>query len=286
MAAPRITITSVIPGTSIPANTGRVEVSWSVSSSPGDGLSAVWAGYGRPGMEVLPDGVFTDWGSGASNVFPTTSESFISNIGRTYSVEIAATNDDGSADDREVLYSKIPVGYHSASLPGAPVKENDLRRIRLDLEEIDRRLNDNVLTNLPEYIAEWNRRVPEQPFPSFSDMAYLSGAVGSGNLADDILNAMRDVLIYIYPHTMPRGYRPGTITDPGRRALCERVEVDGESKIVVFGKSTREWVSICHEGGADDLTLLHELFHYASTSNNGDEARAFAVSLCAYNYFP
>lgn len=283
MAAPRITITSVVPGTSIPANTGRVELSWSVSSAPGEGLSAVWEGYGRPGIEVLPDGVSTDWGSGASNVLPTTSGSFASNIGHTFSVEIAATNDDGSTDDREVLYSKIPVGYHSASPPGAPVTENDLNRIRLYLEDVDRRLRDNVLTNLPDYIAEWNAMVPEQPFPSFGDIAYMSGAVGSGNLADDILAAMQDVLIYIYPYTMPRGYRPGTITDPGRRALCER---NDEGRIAVIGKSTREWVSLCREGGADGLTLLHELFHYASSSNNGSEPRAFAVSLCAYNYFP
>ena len=32
----------------------------------------------------------------------------------------------------------------------------------------------------------------------------------------------------------------------------------------------------------DDLTLLHELFHYAATAHNDDELRAYAISMCAY----
>jgi hypothetical protein len=229
-------------------------------------------------MEVLPEGVFTDMGGESSNVFPTTGESFTIDISHTSFIDIRATNEDGDATDRETFFAKIPVGYHNATVPGAPVRESDLTLIQGYLDEIDRRLNDNVLTNLPDYIEEFNSRVPEgSGFPDFDDMEYLSGGVGTGNLTDDILNAMEDVLIYISAYTMPRGYRPGTITAPGRRALCE------ES---VYGKSTREWVSICRDIGADDLTLLHELFHYASTSNNGDEARAFAISMCTYNILP
>ena len=92
---------------------------------------------------------------------------------------------------------------------------------------------------------------------------------------------MQNVLIYINPNTMPRGYRPGTITDPDRDALCAEVIRNGRVGHV-YGKSTRHWVSICLDIGANDLTLLHELFHYASTSNNESEARAFAISMCAY----
>lgn len=284
MAIPTIAITSVIPGTSTSANTGSVEVTWSVSDTPPRAATAVWLGFGQPGMDVLPEGVFSDVGGGSSNVFPTTSGSFTSDIGRTSYIEIHATNADGGTQDREWFYSKIRVGYHSATVPGAPVRQRDLDTIRGYLEEIDRRLNDNVLTNLPDYIADFNSRVPaDQRFPEFDDIDYLSGGVGTANLTDDILNAMRDVLIYVSADTMPRGWRPGTIEDSERRALCADVVRDGEVVGTVYGKSTREWVSICLASGADDLTLLHELFHYASTSNNGDEARAFAVSMCAYD---
>lgn len=287
MAVPTITIRSVIPGTATPANTGSVDVSWSVSDTPPNAATAVWVGSGTLGMEVLPEGVFTDAGGGASNVFPTTSDSFTIDIGRTSFIDIHATNDDGGATDRETFYAKIRVGYHDATVPGAPVRERELELIREYLEEIDRRLNDNVLANLSDYIEEFNSRVPAGArFPDFDDLEYLSGGVGTGNLTDDLLAAMRDVLIYLSPGTMPRGYRPGTIEDSERRALCEEFTADDGNMARVWGKSTREWVSICVEAGADDLTLLHELFHHASTSNNGSEARAFAVSMCAYNILP
>lgn len=279
MARPTITISSVIPGTFISANTGSVEISWSVSDTPPDAATAVSVGLTSPNRHVLPDGVFTDWGGAESNVFPTTSESYTMSISGTRRIHIYASNEDGDTEDGETFYAKIPVGYHDATVPGAPVKESDLALIQGYLDEIDHRLNDNVLTNLPDYIEEYNSRVPaEYSFPDFGDMDYLSGGVGTGNLTDDILNAMQDVLIYIDAYTMPRGHRPGTITDPDIRALCDEDSV--------YGKSTREWVSICLDIGANALTLLHELFHYASTSNNQDEARAFAISMCAYNVLP
>ncbi len=118
--------------------------------------------------------------------------------------------------------------------------------------------------------------------PDFEDMEYLSGRIGTGCLADDILTAMRNVLIYIKPETMPRGYRPGTIpTGSDRRALCEVFD-----SRTVYGISTRNWVSICLDAGGDDLTLLHELFHYASTSHNDSEQRAIAISCCCYDWIP
>lgn len=286
MGAPTITISSVIPGTSISANTGSVEVNWSVSDTPPNAATAVWLGSGHPGMDVLPDGVFTDMGGGSSNVFPTTSDSFTIDISRTTFIDIHATNEDGERRDRETFFSRIRVGYHDAAVPGAPVRERDLRLIRGHLEDIDRRLNDNVLTGLPDFVAEFNRRVPDSAFPDFDDIEYLSGGVGTGNLTDDILAAMQDVLIYISADSMPRGFRPGTITVPDRRALCEETIRDGVVVGAVLGKATREWVSICVDSGADEVTLLHELFHYASTSNNGNEARAFAISMCAYNLLP
>ena len=279
MATPTITISCVIPGTSTPANTGIVDFSWSVTDTPPDAATAVSMGITSPGVEVLPEGVGTDWGGGSSSIFPTTSGSFDVEIGRTHAIEIYASNADGSASDREMLYAKIPIGYHDATIPGAPVKQSDLDLIRGYLEEVEGKLRDNVLTSLPDYIEDYNSLVPEENhFPEFDDMEYLSGAVGTGSLSDDILNAMRGVLIYIDPYTMPRGWRPGTITVSDRKALCEDDRV--------YGKSTREWISLCLRIGADDLTLLHELFHYASSSNPESNPRAFAVSMGADYWLP
>ena len=122
-------------------------------------------------------------------------------------------------------------------------------------------------------------------------MDYLSGSVGSGSLADDILTSMRDVLIYVKPNTMPRGYRPGT-TSGDVHALCERWVCTPEglecwSAGRTYYSATDpdcNWIAICFEDGADDLTLLHELYHYAAGS--GDEMKAVAVSCCAFDYIP
>ena len=287
MAAPTISVSSVIPGTTIPANTGRVSVTWRASSTPPNAATSVLMGGGAPGAEVLPDNARTDWGVGVSDIFPTVNGSYTTTINRTHSIDIYASNDDGGTDEREIFYAKIPVSYHDAAIPGAPAFESELATVRGYLEVIEGRLNDNVLATLPDYLETYNSRVPEEyRFPEFGDIGYLSGRVGTGSLADDILNAMHDVLIYIKPHTMPRGYRPGTITVPDNRALCAEIIRDGDVVGQIYGKSTREWVSICLDSGADDLTLLHELFHHASTSNNESEARAFAVSMCAYNILP
>ena len=43
-------------------------------------------------------------------------------------------------------------------------------------------------------------------------------------------------------------------------------------------------LGICRKNGADFLTLLHKLCHYATGS--GDEADAVAVSCCAFDYIP
>lgn len=279
MAAPTITISCVIPGTSTPANTGTVEFNWSVTDTPPDAATAVSMGISSPSLEVFPEGTATDWGGSHSSIFPTTSGSFLVDIERTHAIEIYASNADGSSMDWESLYAKIPVGYHDATIAGSPVNQRDLDLVRGYLEEVEGKLRTDVLTNLPNYIEEYNSLVPEEHhFPDFADMEYLSAAVGSGGLADDILDAMRGVLIYIDPYAMPRGWRPGTITVEDRKALCE-----GDA---VYGKSTRNWISLCLKIGAADMTLLHELFHHASNSNYESEARAFAVSMCADNWFP
>jgi hypothetical protein len=49
----------------------------------------------------------------------------------------------------------------------------------------------------------------------------------------------------------------------------------------------RSWLGICLEIGADDLTLLHELYHL-TTHNNGEmeEMKAYAVSMCCFDFIP
>ena len=291
MAVPTVRIRSVISGTSIPANTGEVDIRWSVENNPEE----VWSGGGAPSEEVLragSDDLYVGGGEG-TQVYPPNSTGDLDHydITRTHWMDIRATNADGTAEDRETFYAKIPVGYGNATVPGAPVKEADLLYVRTCLETIETTLLNNVLTRLPELWEDYNNSLPpELQLPlAFDDMDYLSGTVGTGSLADDILASMQNVLIYINPHTLPRGYRPGTITDPERQPLCaERRGTDGQPRCIQPGLATREWVAICVDCdqclqcGADSLTLLRELFHHASNSNHESVVRAQFVVQCAF----
>ena len=285
---PEITITCYRTGTTTAANTGTVDVSWSVAHAP----EVVFESFTTYDLEIIPTGVAGTSAGGEAyertddHGAPLTSGSFTDSAGsRSHRIGFDARNADGEDTDGEVLYAKVGVGYHNASIPGAAsARQEEADDVRAFLDDIESRLNRNTLTTLPDFIEEWNRDcpVPSLVMPAFEDMDYLSGPIGTGCLADDILTAMRNVLIYIKSHTMPRGYRPGTIpAGSTRRALCERIDSN-----IVLGVSTRNWVSICLDSGADDLTLLHELFHYASTSHNDDELRAIAVSCCCYDWIP
>ena len=285
---PEITITCYRTGTTTTANTGTLDLSWSITHSP----SVVIESYATYGVEILPtSGSATDAGGEGyeltdSHGAPLTSGSFTDSLGgRSRHIGYYARNADGEDYEGETLYAKVGVGYHSASIPGAAsARQSEADDVRDFLDDIDTRLNRDILTSLPDFLEEWNRGcpVPDLVMPDFDDMDYLSGRIGSGCLADDILTAMRNVLVYIKPETMPRGYRPGTIpAGSDRRALCEVFD-----SRTVYGVSTRNWVSICLDAGADELTLLHELFHYASTSHNDSEQRAVAISCCCYDWIP
>ncbi len=286
---PEITITCYRTGTTTPANTGTVDLTWSVTHAP----EVVIESYTTYGAEIIPDfaGAATDAGGEGyeltdSHGAPLTSGAFTDGAGsRSHRIGYYARNADGETSDGEVLYARVGVGYHNAAIPGAAsARQGEADDIQSFLDDLDSRLNRNYLANLPDFVDEWNRTCPDPDYrlPEFDDMEYLSGRIGTGCLADDILTAMRNVLIYIKPCTMPRGYRPGTIVaGSGRRALC-----DSSGSGTVYGISTRNWVSICLETGADALTLLHELFHYASTSHNDNEMRAIAVSCCCFDWIP
>ncbi|ABK15384.1 hypothetical protein [Methanothrix thermoacetophila] len=293
---PVITMSAVKPRTSVPKNTGEVELSWEIR-----GADEMHDYIFYPGAEVLEPGTFTDAGGWECSCHVTpSSNSYIYTAGPTIIQTLHARNADGEVYEHETIYYTTRVGYHNARCPaGGTIHTDELDTIRGFLEDIDARLRSNALEDLPEFVDDWNRTIEERigrgelsesardyMLPEFDDMDYLSGRVGTGSLADDILSAMENVLIYIKPYTLPRGYRAGTLP-PERHALCD----------CVYGRTYHSpghpdcnWIAVCigrvscngHTGSADALTLLHELYHHATGS--GDEMRAVAVSCCVFDY--
>jgi hypothetical protein len=284
---PVITMTAVKPGTSVSKNTGEVELSWEIT-----GAAEMEDYLSYPDAEVLEPGSFTGAGGWECSCHVTpASNSYIYTAGSTITQTLHARNADGEVYEHETIYYTTSVGYHNARCPaGGTIHTDELDTIRAFLEEIDARLRSNALVDLPGFVDEWNSTIEERigrgelpesardyMFPEFDDMDYLSGRVGTGSLADDILSAMDNVLIYIKSYTLPRGYRPGTLP-AGRRALCDEV----------YGRAYHsdahpdcDWVAVCLDIDADALTLLHELYHYATGS--GNEFKAVAVSSCCFD---
>ena len=273
---PEITMTSFEPGTTIPKNTGTVELSWNVAGA--DELYDIWS---HVDAEVLEPGTVTGGGYDTSSDHVTpASYSFTYTAGASLNVGLFAGNEDGEVLDGEMIYHTEEVGYHHAKCPaGGSIYTTELDNVRDMLVDIDGLLRANRLADLPAFITRWNAVVRDELIVGeLEDIDYLSGRVGTGRLADDMLTAMEDILIYLKPHTLPRGFRPSTIP-PGsdRRPLCDAV-----------GVSTRNWVAICTDirVGADALTLAHELFHYASTSHNDNEMRAILISWAIFDDIP
>lgn len=295
---PVITMSAVKPGTAVPKNTGEVELSWEIEDA--DEMED-YISY--PGAEVLEPGSFTDVGGWecSPHVTPhTNSYIYDADLQGTIIQTLHARNAEGEVYDHETIYCTVGVGYHNARCPaGGTIHTDELETIRNFLEDIDARLRSNALEDLPDFVEEWNRTIEERigrgelpeyardyMLTDFSDMDYLSGRVGTGSLADDILSAMENVLIYIKPYTLPRGYRAGTLPS-GRRALCDCLY--GRT-FYADGHPDCNWIAVCtggvscdgHTGSADAITLLHELYHYATLS--GDEAKATVVACCVYDY--
>lgn len=217
-----------------------LHVEWSVS-----GADTVWEGVDRPGAEVLPAGVFTDWGGGTGPA-GATSRVYDTAFGRTTTFVIGARNADGATTERVTAWAKTAVGYHTASTPAGGVLASEVAAIRRDLEDIDRRLRGGCIRD-------------NTALDTFGD-AYLRGA-----LTDDILAAMQNVLVYIGPEKLPTAHQMSRLCEGG----------------TVYGVTPRDrsFVAICRAIRADSLTLLHELYHYAATRDNGNEEKAVAVSV-------
>jgi len=294
---PVITMNAVKPGTGIPRNTETTELSWEIS-----GADAIDDWISRPDLEVLEPGTVTGasgWECSCHVTLPA--DSYAYTPGSTITQTLWARNADGEEYEHETIYAKANIGYHNAKCPaGATIYSDELDKIRDLLEDIDENLRANALENLPSFIEEWNSSLdalvdipPEvrerYRLPMFDDIDYLSGRVGTGSLADDLLAAMLDVLIYAKAYTLPRGFRPGTISE-GEHSICEEyVCSEDGSMCTVMGKTAYyaahpdcNWISICIEKGADSLTLLHELYHYCT--GNGDEMKAVAISCCCFDF--
>lgn len=298
---PSISMRGVKPGTDIPKNTGTVEISWEIS-----GADEIRDYISNPGAEVLEPGTFTDASGWECSCHETPeSTSYTYTPGPTMIQTLWAKNADGEVYEHETVYAKADVGYHRACCPaGGTVHTDEIVAIREMLEDIDGRLRSNALEDLPGFIEDWNRiieerigrgELPERArdyiLPAFDDLGYLSGGVGRGSLADDLLAAMQGALIYIKSYTLPRGWRPGTLR-PGQHHICEEYECNGHTCLCMGNTAYYpadpdcNWVGICLERGADGLTLLHELYHYTTGRGGTDEyeARAVAVSCCCFDF--
>jgi hypothetical protein len=237
-------------GNSPPAITLRVrpEIAWSGESRRVDwsvtGADTISEGAYRFGLDVLTDGTYTDVG-GSSGPAGATARSYDVRIGRSTTFEVAARNADGPSVARVTAYCKAAVGYHAASTPAGAVYVSELDLLRRYLEDLEARLVRGCIRNNTD-------------LDRFGD-PYLRGS-----LTDDILAAMREVLILTGREKLPTLYRTSRLCEPGNYGSTP---------------SDRAFVAICREMSADALTLLHELYHYAAARDNGNEDKAFAVSL-------
>ncbi len=227
---------------------------------------------------------------------------------RTYTIRetwwnrIYAGNADGVNSDAEQFYAKRMVGHHDACIPEDPeVPSSETRAIRDFLVDIEDWILDDNLVDFGRYVEYWNTNVREDDDASYCneqsfdeggcwfnrggsipDMDYMTSRVGSGGLADDMLSALENLIIYTKTSHLPRTFRHDEFFDRENSRLCE------ETSGITYGAITRtpgsfaEWIAICRDAGADDGTIIHEMFHYTAREHFESEDRAFLVS---YLYF-
>lgn len=198
------------------------EVAW-----PGDivhvaynvtGADEVWESWGNPGGEILEDGTYTDWGSWGSNATSDHEREYDVELGGTTSFEISARNADGPSFAQAVARILVRVGYHNASTP-AVVYRGELNRLRGYLESIEEVLNDDCIRN-------------NENLDHFDD-PYLRG-----DLTDDILTAMQDVVIYTRKEQLPSAYLETS-------RLCKCRDLDGRGCAYGETPDDRSFVAIC-----------------------------------------
>lgn len=286
---PTVERTVYRPGTTCWVNSGSVETWWRINNIE---VAGDWVNIGAidPGWG---DGIPDAGGWGTHYRFPEAVDHCEGGgtwtVDRTFGSCLMGGNSDGTVEDLEWFYSRRRVGYGHAAVPNDPaLSADDIAAVGRYLEDIGDWVRANGLANFIRYADYWNENVRSDPDWSDDylfndgdpapDAYYLRATVGAGGLADDVLEAMDDMMIYVRPGHLPRTFRPDVHFDPENSRLCE------EAVGMTYGLNPRdpgtygEWIALCLEGGADDMTLCHELFHYASRENYQMEDRAFLMS--------
>ncbi len=284
-------------GTSRWANTGRIDQHRHITglSEAGDTLTL---SYGD--MPRHPDGVIPD-GGGSGTVFSHPEYRDHCESSSTFDVTyswwdmIIAHNADGTVSDQEKFFSLSRTGYHNAKFPDDPrivysVFAGWKEEVNGYLEFIESSLESGVLTRMEDFCEYWNAHVGDPEYiVNFADIDYLSGEEGHASLTDDMLGALGTNPLIIYPDnlSMPRTFRRDAFFS-GENALC-----DENSYGKTYGDTTHrpagtyaDWTALCFGIGADELTLAHELFHFAARQNWTNESRAFLVSYLLAGHDP
>jgi len=285
---PAIERTSYRTGTHLWANTGTMDTWWRIDNIEAAG-DWVEVGSFEPGWG---DGIPDAGGWATHYAFPEAADHCEAEAtwtaDRTVGSHLAAGNADGRTEDTEWYYSRRRVGYGHAAVPNDPmVSAADVAHVCDWLESVDRWLRADGLRDFTRYTEYWNTNVLADPeFPDdivfngglpADDADYMCARVGTGGLADDMLDAMDSVLVYTRAGHLPRTWRPDSHFDPDNIRLCD------PAYGITLGSTTRapgtyaDWLALCLDI-ADDMTLAHELFHYAAQQHFTSEDRAYLLS--------
>jgi hypothetical protein len=295
---PAIMRTLYRAGTHLVANMGEVDHHYHVNIEREDDWLEV-------GYMVPPSGggIRDSGGSGSVFRYPNALDwcesSGTFEIDLTHLHHLMSGNADDTLEDSEWFYAKRHVGHRNACIPddrGIPDSETTV--IQTFLADMEDWIRADGLVDCERYVEYWNREIRAddsndycnsrsfddggcwfnrgEPFP---DMSYITARVGDGGLADDMLNALENLIIYTMPSHLPRTFRPNDEHfDPSHSSLCATTYGITYSEDPRAPGSFGEWIAICRDGGADDGTIMHELFHYAAREHYASEDRAHLVS--------
>jgi hypothetical protein len=294
---PSITRTVYRHGTSFVANMGEIDHDWHIShiEAPGDWVEIC---YGEAeGGDGIPS--YSSWGTHFSHpeALDYVENSSTHTPAHTYDSILSAGNPDGVIRDSERLFRKLSLGHHHACMPDDFLLDRaEVSYIRDCLDDIETWLRADTLVNMGRYVEYWNTNIASDPNAAgcndlsfdergclfyggspIADETYLTARVGEGGLADHLLAAMEEVIIYTQASQLPRTYRPDEHFESSNSRLCE-------APGITYGSDSRsagtfgEWIAVCRESDASDMTIIHELFHYASAENYKLEDPAYLLS--------
>lgn len=244
--SPNISL-SVTPVLVMPGDT--VHVQWSVSNGSEITLQKYACEY-----EVLPAG-WVGGGAGYGGQPINASGSFDEVVWQSTMYEIDALVA-GSGQSASVnAHIKVPVGYYNARVPGGYIPEDELTSVRNWLMEIEQKLKQGCITG-------------NQNLDRFND-PYLRDSNG---LTKDILTKMQNVVICLHRHQMIDAVLAGGL-------LIEKFTLCDSAKQVMGQTWDSNIVGICLDLGADNTTLLHELYHYSATHDQENCDKGYAISV-------